>query len=570
MLTINSENARNIRTPFEVHCALYSNDNTSLTPTLSGDVRLADSNISAMITNETATMRKLADLADGGFSVDGSAEFYDENPVGSLDKGKLGIRTNEGGTALIVINAADPITAITVNISSGAGNITANGETYRTAPLINIPVGGRHIELIVEADAGKRVEIASITPGFAITFNNENIISISAALRSDLSVDSAVWQASEIEIRAYYPNNSEMIEAVTGIGENAPITYYAGYEGDYSEVRKFYLSEQVSIDNGNVITIKGLDLSAKLREYTTNCEVYRILQNNSLSGIYYKLDTAVSQALEYGNILKREAYPPVIGQNQSINAIIWKEQSAGDTVAQIMQICHKKINGIDFYPRFIDAGIPSLAWSKPIKKWDIFEEDCANVEQGISWNINAVSTDSDEYSVEAYVVINAAQIVATIDVEAGQIYEHNFDGFSAWANVDNADVITTTPERIVWKAQSTGSCNVWSQPITTVKLRDRIESDKVGKQLTLTPYAYGYVTNGDNGALLFPDYGTIFEKSNEGGSFKFKGDPRMQPRDVFDFHLLTGEIITCTIESITITHESGGTYADLKYRKGVI
>jgi len=54
------------------------------------------------------------------------------------------------------------------------------------------------------------------------------------------------------------------------------------------------------------------------------------------------------------------------------------------------------------------------------------------------------------------------------------------------------------------------------------------------------------------------------------GSFTWKGDPRMQPRDVVNFHRLDGTVEKITIETITLKHEGGGTTAEITYRKGVV
>lgn len=64
-------------------------------------------------------------------------------------------------------------------------------------------------------------------------------------------------------------------------------------------------------------------------------------------------------------------------------------------------------------------------------------------------------------------------------------------------------------------------------------------------------------------------YESILKRSNVTGSFTWKGDPRMQPRDVVNFHRLDGSVETITLENITLHHEGGGTYAEITYRKGV-
>ena len=72
--------------------------------------------------------------------------------------------------------------------------------------------------------------------------------------------------------------------------------------------------------------------------------------------------------------------------------------------------------------------------------------------------------------------------------------------------------------------------------------------------------------------VIFPDaaYRSVLKRSTLTGSFTWKGDPRMQPRDVVTFHRLDGTDEVITLENITITHEGGGTSAEITYRKGIV
>ena len=72
-------------------------------------------------------------------------------------------------------------------------------------------------------------------------------------------------------------------------------------------------------------------------------------------------------------------------------------------------------------------------------------------------------------------------------------------------------------------------------------------------------------------ANAYPDMAiqSLLDRSNITGSFIWKGDPRMQPRDVVEFHRLDGTVEEITLENITLHHEGGGTYAEITYRKGV-
>ena len=71
---------------------------------------------------------------------------------------------------------------------------------------------------------------------------------------------------------------------------------------------------------------------------------------------------------------------------------------------------------------------------------------------------------------------------------------------------------------------------------------------------------------------ILPDAGfnSLMNRSNETGSFTWKGDPRMQPRDVFTFVYRDGTTELRTVETINLKHEGGGTVATITYRKGIV
>ena len=90
---------------------------------------------------------------------------------------------------------------------------------------------------------------------------------------------------------------------------------------------------------------------------------------------------------------------------------------------------------------------------------------------------------------------------------------------------------------------------------------------------------------------LMPDKAieTVLNQSNVIGSFTWKGDPRMQPRDIVNFVYAEGNLTNeddsilqtadgddiiinqskiITLENITITLEGGGTICEITYRDG--
>lgn len=85
-------------------------------------------------------------------------------------------------------------------------------------------------------------------------------------------------------------------------------------------------------------------------------------------------------------------------------------------------------------------------------------------------------------------------------------------------------------------------------------------------------YRFGRYDLPTGSYLAFPDLMLryLLQRSNITGSFTWKGDPRMQPRDVVNFRRLDGTIEQITIETITLKHEGGGTTAEITYREGIV
>lgn len=593
MPTIDEENKKAIRTPFDVHCGLSGRDTkVDLTFTTSG-AEVADSNISTPLDNEHWDMRSITDLAGDGFPLDGSCELYDENTTGSLDSGKLGMRSSVGGSMTVKVSATTVIAALTIAVTSdGAGTITANGTDYAARRIVVIPVNGKSITLTATStDPERRIEIASITPGITLEFNNENLVSCTLALRSDLSIESPSWQVSDIEIQAYWPD--DISEAISNVGDDVPIWYYSGYDGEYSDVRSFYLSEKASMEN-NVITIKGEDMSSKL-EGKNN--IAQVLNSTAGTGRKVLYNRFVKFIRDSGVKLVSRESAPGTSSTKTAYTLIFDEQSSREIVSDVMNLAHYG----SFWPTFVDAGIPKVTWSKPSKKWDIYEEDCGDVVRSVDRNIAKIRTE-DDYGLHSKAVRSSKlKTLATRTVEAGEGYSHNPDGYWWYLTVSNASSVLATADKIVWTAKKstkskkiklktgkkykTGKkkgtpiyttktkklyqCIVKGKAVTVTKENSAIRHSgkRPGTTITIDPIAHGKVYGGTT--LLYPNYNYLFNRSNITGSFTFKGDPRMQPRDVFTFHRLDGTEETCTIETITLTHEGGGTSAELTYRKGI-
>ena len=136
---------------------------------------------------------------------------------------------------------------------------------------------------------------------------------------------------------------------------------------------------------------------------------------------------------------------------------------------------------------------------------------------------------------------------------------------AAWAGLVKQGVID--------KDAASMQVGVYSKPYILSDVARKYTVKRFGKTITLDTYMPGRIyikwTTGAKEAYPEMAVKSILDRSTITGSFTWKGDPRMQPRDVVNFHRLDGTVEEITLENITLHHEGGGTYADITYRKGV-
>lgn len=583
MSLIDTNNALQIRPPMAITCGIAARPNINLSFSDVTGFPIGDTNPSAALDSEEWPIREIADLQGDGFPLDGTCTFY-EAEEGS-EEGKTGLKTDIGGTGSLTVSAASEIPALTI-YTRGTGTITANGVDYEARGVNVIPVNATSISLtFTSADDDYRMEVESIIPGISLSWDNESLVSVELDLRSDLSIDSSQWAVSEIEFKAYYPD--DISESVSNIADDVPIWYIAGYPGDMSPERRFYLSEPVTMEN-NIITIRGHDASHKLSQKNNAAQILNTTSGSGRYALYVQMMHFIQAAGI--TIRSKESAPDKTGGTTE-RSLIFKSGNTDRIVQDIMNLAHTGT----YWPTFVDAGIPKLSHTKPTAKWDIYEEDCGDVQRTVDRNIASIRA-TDEYGLHSRVVRSQeAQEIVRRKVTAGVRYSQNAGGYYWALNVSNALDVSKTAESIWWTAaRSTISTPIVTYEITSdgdIVINESLiyanESVVVGKSAAITklndsvtpavkragttmiaePSAYGQVFS--ENVFLYPNYSYLFNRSNITGKFTWKGDPRMQPRDVFTFHRLDGSTETCTIESIVLRHEEGGTSAEIEYRLGV-
>ena len=584
MPTIASENLKNIRQGMDVFVHVQQVQNAALTVT-QNNAKLYDL---TTLQDTDITVRSLTDLQGAGFPLDGSVVLYDSTVTASAENGKLGIRSNVGSAMTVTVSASTTINALTLQIQ-GNGTITANGVTYDAREVVVIPVNATSVVITVTPDSGNRITIENILPGIVLDFDNNNLISCTLDLESNLSIVDGSWGISSIEVQGYYPD--DISQAVTNMTSGTPIIYYAGYQGDYSTPRFFYVSEAVTQKNG-LITIKGEDASAKLEDVIQPESIWQTSRQNARQEWYRKMASMVTGAGI--TLASKEADPPLVDTNTAKYTVITKEGTYRDYIHYMMNLTNK--NG--FYPRFIDAGIPTLRWSEPTSKWDIYKEDVGDFERVVERSINKIYGDDENKPLQ--VLLNVASkktTISTQNVTKNKVYDISYgDNYYNSVTYSNGTLKkasdktlhsirltankTTKSVKVKVKKKGKTTTKTVSKPKLSVygyRITEQsggvnmVTANRLGVTKEEKNLLWGrFVSNYNGSSYGLPNYADLFNKSNIGGSFTYKGNPHMQPRDVFRLYELDGQTYTtCTIESIETKHEDGGMISTIKYREGV-
>ena len=656
--TIDAENAKQIRESMEVYVSLDAVDYDQNITVSAGTAKLKDTST----ISENYPLRKLADLQNGGFPLDGSCVLYDSTEVASQANGKIGIRGNLAANVQLTISSSNVINLIMVTVPYGCDEAKIGNTTYSIDEDSKFIFSGDDLRntsiTFYPAESYERVEVSQVVAGLQLEFDNEDIISINLSLRSDLKPIDPTLPESEIEINAYYPY--DISKALSTIQDDKPITYQAGYDSDLCEERKFYLSEPATWEKG-MLTIKGVDAVRKLDRETFPIFIGSNTNgtySTAVQGAFRMLYLAMADQLQMAGILTNyydqqahmEAAPAstvdASNTGTQINSII-KRQSQRDMLANFMNLMRYNLTGFgisSFWPTYVDAGIPTLTWTKPSIKWDIYESDCGDVKTNIDRKIIKINYDGGTIRSlgTTYVKTNGS---ATAFKDSGLALSYgDYTTFQRWYTMANNDtrkswtnssydsqrklpasstlssstyyglaLFDSSVEKnvlllnqkssvssswVTWRNWNSTCTNNWNALVNTGTIDSyatSIDAETDGRGFSIEENVksvtkqgagieetasktswFGIVRakklNSSTAYALLPEEGMnqVIRRSNETGSFTWKGDPRMQPRDFFNFHRLNGTTEVCTIESISLKHEKGGTSASIAYRKGYV
>ena len=629
-ITIDQANALQIRPSMVVNCSMALVSGISLL-FYAPMAKLYDDTLG----NDGYPMRKLADLQDEGFPLDNSCQLYDDTITPSETNGKLGLRTSLGSDGRIRIDGTGTIDALTIR-ATGSGVVRVGSATGTAYELLDgqptvVPIGARSTTLYFQSDdPDRRIEVENINAGIVFEVTNENLISCNLNLRSDLQILNPSFPESEIEIVFAYPN--DINEALVDIEEGVPIIYSAGYDGEMSPERYFYLTEEGAFYSDNTLTLHGLDAVYLLESDTK--ELYSEYWHGSADSyinmgkdyifecIYYMVEKWLKAA---GITLVSRQYNPYHnGTHVDIyptNNVVYESKPAKEWLAYLINALHQDYpngtftNITSFWLTYVDAGRPTLRWKKPTEpQWIINEEDIANHTNratraynkfvqsvteltwskrgGLPWASEG-SFDPNGFSEEISMEYPNNNPVRWYTNGKCRNY-YCWDGYQTGGSYPGAKITyqtlsfvdltfhkpnTSIAERKIRCLIAEQAAEI-NKEITATTSRNgitgEIELDWVGDYDTSSNHykasLYASKSNGSVVEILPGGYGmtSLFNRSRRTGSFTFKGDPRWQPRDVVQMNRLDGSELIFTIESINLKHENGGTTAEVNYREGIV
>lgn len=685
MSAIDVQNAKQIRDPMDVLITLSLGTDIAMTYSGYSSAKVAD----GVLNQSSWPMRGLADLQGNGFPLDGSRVLYNPSTSPSQTNGKLGVRGNVGQPVSVTATGNDTIAALAISVT-GAASVTLNGRTTEiTGNRVTLQLLNTTAALTFQPSSeDRRIEIITALPEADFVINNDNLIKATVSLRSDLSIINPTLPESELNVEVY--QDEDVSEAVASIPEDTPIIYQAGYPGDMSPVRKFYVSGQVTWAD-NVLKIQAVDAVHFL-----DVEVPRMTIPKNYSSNIFHVEWLLYSVLKNANFDVMTRYPSwgqFYDYEDFINDQRWTRiglTDEGITLRELIafltnMIRYRNIDqryisnlslGRDLVIDYIDAGVPTLRFTPGAiiqKRWSVNEEDCAAVYKKIDSRSSVLQMDTSVVRAVSDLALNEGSVkVGTARwVKNGGIFLefdvpcHDFcipiqhsilpnpnyfywtplapvttggeemafiDGFSQgslfytnnWSDWDpvvetgsqNGTLLSRIRDReetvytsfIPWNAKYTredgtsfpyysmaamwnalvrakaiaNGAAEWTCDIRGVPVNSEPRTVTVGEGTELaankiTPALQGniYASTRDDGPGVFELFPTesmknLLKRSPVTCSFTWKGDPRIQPRDVFTFHRLDGTDEEWTFENITITHEGGGTLAEVTARKGIV
>lgn len=427
-------------------------------------------------------------------------------------------------------------------------------------------------------------------------YENDQIINCMLNLRGcELNIVSPTMQGSEISVEL------RDAEEIKDISKGIRIQYLSGYVGMMSTPRTFYIDEYPQIDDiRKRVSIKGSDCTTRMSDVTDDLAFYRFYGSNIKKYVIANelIGRIFDHAIKYHQRHNYE-YKGTNTLNNEANDIPTKINVSDQNIRTQLADANRWWNEDDFVFKYVDAGFP---------RWIALEQHTASsiydYERTVSCNlgkenktipgtmISEFSVQSEEkpnrYNIELVDITNypptaeAAEVKqiaykssAVKDVEYKIVlsdgndnkYKSFFAKKTSGSSEEHPIEAFMEGAQVTYYAPWSGALYVYGEILTKVEDTDHfaygrnpngkeyVETDEVFTQL--------YDRNGEEHVLRSDAAQKIANAPNLKYTFRWRGDPRMQPFDV-----ITANNILMTVESLTLEHTEGGGFSSEVVARG--
>lgn len=591
MTTIAAENRKYLRQAMRVACIFRetTDEPTNITPINAVNMYEGLANLGPEI-----PITAIMDLAGDGFLNNGEAVPMETD----TDSYRYGFISEEVAKADgtfdnplgVTIAAANNWDTVTLEVRGQYGET----QIMRAAPVW---AGGQTTIYINRWNPGERVYITGIYLGVTWIWDNSNLLSVNVDLRSVNTEIGGELEVSTIEIRAY---EREIDPVIIGrIPQGAPIWYYAGYNGDMSERRTFYLSEGLDWDE-NVLSVKGQDASMFLDnvDVPVDCDNYGT--GWFMNDVIGKRIRAALSSIDYDEV----GTPSVIGV-QNPQVVLYEAKAARSIISEYTGVFRDENY---FRATYVDAGRPTLTFEESGSPWPIYADEIADFNIIVERNKKTLKITLPEY----YLQYNDE--IAQVKTTSGKTYFVELDPPVPRNNIfitptpSSSEEINCSKFKFVAAASTTYTIEGYETLSNLVSGNNpySVSETNAGEVYS---FDFGlplfYMTSGVSLTKLAID--NLLDRSNIVYEFNYRGNPHIQPRNILnvevaswvdDFKTVDGlypaldlypdvdlypyaiykktrKLVktweTMTVDSVTLEHsEGGGLTSKIRARKGVV
>lgn len=566
MTTIAEENRKALRRAVRVECGLQESKTgpTSVAP-VNAEANLAGlANIDSGLFAAT-----LMDLAGSGFLNDGGAIPMQTD----TDSGRYGYISEETAKA---DGTFDNPVGVTVQADQNWDRITlqVRGQYGKTEMIPVTPtwVGGQTTVYVDTWTPGERVYIIGVFLGLAWVWNNENLLSVTADLHGVGTKIGGELEVSSIEIQAY--ETTDYTDVIGRIQRGAPIYYTAGYDGNQSLPRRFYLSEPISWDN-NVLNIKGQDASYLLDG--VEVPAFANFYAGEVSA-RYAIRPQFESALETITYDTVGSFPDIRIKPTGDDGfdVRYDRKPARSVISEHVDLFR---NADHLRITYVDAGRPTIYYGANGARWKIYADEISELNAIAEMRKNKLKITLPDY----YEFYNTS--IEQVDATKGKYYFVDLDPpvptSNAWISPTPTSSEQINCERFKFKAAATTRYTVYGyQALENIEPGNDPYVASIsgsGEDFTFAFVYPNYVTT-DNYQLTKMAVADLLSRSNVKYEFTYRGNPQIQPRDVLEVEVATWENgsmtkrwETMTVDTVTLEHSDGGGFASkITARKGVV